>query len=531
MLRLRKGSLILLVCMALMSGLLTGCFGSSKETDEVKNSASPTTAASNESGTTRSLSGELRVVTFMEDEWGDQMRAAIADYNAAQPEVKIELESMPYANYAEALKAQMIGGISADLMLAEPAMVSAFEGADGILALDDYLNQPNPYSDSGKAWKDDFISPFLDTSRNAAGQAKLVPWSLVWVGMFYNKDAYAKAGIETPPVTWNEFLTVSEKLKNAGYLPFYTAIKNNDAQTWWMFQTMLNAMFRVKTEQINLRHADGWTYKFDDPDSNNGETYTVDELYVAFKKGLIDPAKSPEYRKAVELILQMKPYFNDNLLTADGSELLSKFISQNAVQKYDGTFSFPSTDSELAKLKDEGKADRVFQWDVVNFPTITTENYEGLTAGGLNPLSGLRNGWVISQKSDNRELALDFLQFLTSPGEVNKLYELKRESKDNSLQPDASAIAGITYPAEAKKVDAALRYAEMPIYGFGLPPVFDTGKDFEEFHSQWQGLWSEALTVDEFLQKRSASNLAALERNLKQFQDQVDQAFIDSHLK
>lgn len=514
----RVGSL--LASIGLLVSLLIGCSGNSPSEPN----------GSDESATNEGLKGKIRVVTFMDEEWGDQLRVAIENYKAVQPNAKIELETMPYPSYPEAIKAQMIGGIAADLIMAEPAMTGTFEGADGMLALDEFLDQPNPYSNSGKPWKEDFLAPFLDSSRNAAGQANIVPWSLVWVGLVYNADAYTKAGIAAPPATWNEFLAASEKLKAQGYTPYYTAIKNDDAQTWWMFQTMLNALFRPKTGEINLRHADGWSYAYDDPNNTIGELYTVDELYVAFKKGLIDPAKAPEYRKAVELILQMKPYFNDNLLTASGGEVGTRFLSQSSAQMYTGTFGFGSLDTELAKLAQEGKSDNVFKWDAANFPSITPDNAAELTAGGLNPLSGLRNGWVVSRATENQELAIDFLQFLTAEEQVSKLYELKREKTDGTLQTDASAVSGVKYATEAKKVDAALKYAELPLYGFGLPPMFDTGKDFEEFLSQWQGLWSGALSIDEFLDKRSASNLAALERNMKQFADQVDQAFIDSEL-
>jgi ABC-type glycerol-3-phosphate transport system substrate-binding protein len=204
-----------------------------------------------------------------------------------------------------------------------------------------------------------------------------------------------------------------------------------------------------------------------------------------------------------------------------------KFLTQVAAQKYSGTFGFAGMDSEMAKLADDKK----FKWESTNFPSITKENYDGLTAGELNPLAGLRNGWVISKKSENQELAVDFLQFLTSPEEVSKLYAVKRAAKGDTLQADASAIANITYAAEAKKVDAGMKYAELTIFGFGLPPVFDTGKDFSDFHVQWQGLWSGALTIDQFLEKRSASSLAALERNLQANKDLIDQAFIDEQLK
>ena len=38
-------------------------------------------------------------------------------------------------------------------------------------------------------------------------------------GIFYDKDAFAKAGIESVPTTWDEFLDVCQKLKDAGIAP------------------------------------------------------------------------------------------------------------------------------------------------------------------------------------------------------------------------------------------------------------------------------------------------------------------------
>ena len=38
-------------------------------------------------------------------------------------------------------------------------------------------------------------------------------------GIFYNKDAFAEAGIESVPTTWDEFVAVCEQLKNAGIAP------------------------------------------------------------------------------------------------------------------------------------------------------------------------------------------------------------------------------------------------------------------------------------------------------------------------
>jgi raffinose/stachyose/melibiose transport system substrate-binding protein len=43
------------------------------------------------------------------------------------------------------------------------------------------------------------------------------------VGIWYNKDQFAQAGITAPPATWNEFLDAIDKLKAAGLTPMSVA--------------------------------------------------------------------------------------------------------------------------------------------------------------------------------------------------------------------------------------------------------------------------------------------------------------------
>ena len=46
-----------------------------------------------------------------------------------------------------------------------------------------------------------------------------VPWRLGMVGVWYNKEHFATAGIETPPATWTDYLAAVEALKKAGITP------------------------------------------------------------------------------------------------------------------------------------------------------------------------------------------------------------------------------------------------------------------------------------------------------------------------
>lgn len=57
------------------------------------------------------------------------------------------------------------------------------------------------------------------TVREVAGSLKCIPYQPYTSGVFYDKAAFTKAGIEKEPQTWAEFLDVCEKLKTAGYVP------------------------------------------------------------------------------------------------------------------------------------------------------------------------------------------------------------------------------------------------------------------------------------------------------------------------
>src|SRR5690606_6173156 len=51
------------------------------------------------------------------------------------------------------------------------------------------------------------------------GKTYGVPWNAGMIGFWYNKDLFAKAGIEQPPATWTEFLDTVQTLKDAGITP------------------------------------------------------------------------------------------------------------------------------------------------------------------------------------------------------------------------------------------------------------------------------------------------------------------------
>jgi raffinose/stachyose/melibiose transport system substrate-binding protein len=67
------------------------------------------------------------------------------------------------------------------------------------------------------------------------GNAYRVGWYMFAFGWAYNKDILRKAGVSNsmiPPKTWDEWLDVCEKVKNAGYIPISMGAKDKLLGDW-----------------------------------------------------------------------------------------------------------------------------------------------------------------------------------------------------------------------------------------------------------------------------------------------------------
>lgn len=71
--------------------------------------------------------------------------------------------------------------------------------------------------------------PYLDMlhgiASNDNGKIYGVPYATNADGVLYNKDIFSKLGLQIPK-TWDEFMAVSKKIKDAGQLPLYLTLKD-----------------------------------------------------------------------------------------------------------------------------------------------------------------------------------------------------------------------------------------------------------------------------------------------------------------
>jgi multiple sugar transport system substrate-binding protein len=78
----------------------------------------------------------------------------------------------------------------------------------------------------------DFESSFLG-SDSVKGTQYGIPWIASVRALGYNKQAFAKAGISSPPTTWAQLTADAQKLKQAGYTGYCLPLGSEEAQAEW----------------------------------------------------------------------------------------------------------------------------------------------------------------------------------------------------------------------------------------------------------------------------------------------------------
>jgi len=142
----------------------------------------------------------------------------------------------------------------------------------------------------------DFESSFLG-SDSIKGTQYAIPWIASVRALGYNKQAFSKAGITTPPTTWSEFVTDAQKAKKAGYTPYCLPLGSEEAQAeWslWMWSngggwTSPSGQWTINSPQnlqaMNFLRTLANTDKLTEP--NPGSTNRTDGCWAEFAQGKV----------------------------------------------------------------------------------------------------------------------------------------------------------------------------------------------------------------------------------------------------
>lgn len=362
-----------------MAVSLVGCSGSSSS------STGDDSEKSVKLSVTTTYAGEDTNAQNYEDavaEWEKKTGNTVADSSATSD---------------EAFKARIATDFEAG---SEPDVLFYFNGVDSnsfveqgkVVSIDEIRAE---YPDYASNMKDDMLGASPVDGKNYS-----VPVNGYWEGLFVNKEVCEAAGIEVPgaDTTWDQFLEMCQKVKDAGYTPI--AVSLQEVPHYWFEFTIFNQL--------------------DVASHNNVPTSTTDEYGKAWAAGLNDIKD-----------LYEKGFLPENTLTATDAETVQMFTSDKAAFLIDGSWKVGGIEEAVE--------------DIENY-TVTYVPGKG-NRKSTDTIGGLSMGYYITKKAwddpEKRDAAVDFVMHMTSDEMVSKFSGTAATALKNGTKLDESQLSSL----------------------------------------------------------------------------------------
>lgn len=137
---------------------------------------------------------------------GEVVKQLLPEFERRNPDIHVNLQQLPVLSAHEKLLTAFAGDSLPDVTpigntwIPEFASIGALTPLDNAIAATSTLDQPDFYPG---AWNSGVVE----------GTTYAVPWYVEVRLPFYRTDLLAQAGIETPPVTWDEWRTAMAAVK------------------------------------------------------------------------------------------------------------------------------------------------------------------------------------------------------------------------------------------------------------------------------------------------------------------------------
>lgn len=286
----------------------------------------------------------------------EAMEAIFADFEADNPDIDVELEFTPDADYQNRLSTALRGGEGPDI-----AQLKAY-GELQPLVQGGYLD---PLDDVVPELQD-FPESALGGVRSVDdGQLYGVPYSTPNMGVFYNTEIFAEHGLSVPE-TYDEFVEACETLRDAGVIPIAAGGASGSA---WALEIIAGVV------GPNI-YGPGF---YDEMMS--GEARFTDPRWVA----------------TLERIAELGPYYSDGFAAVDYTAATQQFVNGEAAMFIggsweNGSFKLQAPDLEFSIF--------AFPPDEAGQPAYTSTFSDG--------------SYGLVSDSDSKDAAAAVLQFMAS---------------------------------------------------------------------------------------------------------------------
>lgn len=349
---MKKTSLLLLITMLCLSVVLAAC-GNKNNTSNTGNTGNK----GNESTSNNAPKGEEppKQVKLTILAWNNEkeMKPVLDGFKSKYPHISFDFQfAPPVTDYIAKLQTMLLSDKAPDIFII--AAENRNEIIDGDFALD-LTDEP-------------FMSVMLDSNKpmvSKNGRTYAFSQSGWAGGLFYNKQLFKQAGINELPQTWDEFVQMCLKLKDAGILPLYDRMHDITIIHSAMFGANVlskDPLFDEKLFNGQATFAEGWT-----------------EVLTMWKEGLID-----------------NKILTPDMIGLTSEQVMNEFALENVAMVPGGPWNIPT----IKEINPD------IELEIMGIPGKEPGNTYFNGAPGV--------GFAVNKKTKYKEEALLFLEYLTT---------------------------------------------------------------------------------------------------------------------
>jgi raffinose/stachyose/melibiose transport system substrate-binding protein len=286
------------------------------------------------------------------------MEQIFAGFSAQHPGIKVKLQFTPDADYQNRLSTALRGGEGPDIaQLKAYGELQPLVEAGYLDAIDDAVPELK-----------DFPEAALGGARGLSdGKIYGVPYSTPNMGVFYNTDLFAKAGVAVPK-TYDDFVAACKALKAAGIVPIAAGGANGSA---WALEINAGVV------GPNIYGPDFYDRMM------KGQARFTDPLWV----------------KTLQRLKDLRPYYQDGFAGTDYTTAIQQFVNGQAAMFFGGSWENGSFKAQNPKLNFSIFA---FPPDAAGQPAYTSTFADG--------------SYGLVADSEHKEAATEVLRFIASAG-------------------------------------------------------------------------------------------------------------------
>jgi len=334
--------------------------------------------------------------------------AAIESYEQLHPNVKITQVAVPLRTYSPWVRTQLIGGNAIDILSTWEMRTDDVQRY--FLPLSPYLSAPNPYnagtSLEGVAWRDTFFDGLSNMRQPDQADEEIYSLSLQRVStlLFINIDLLREiTGNDTGlPRDFEDLRTLAAQVRAYNQRTGKRIIPIASGRVY--SQIAFSRIVPSLTQKLVLNHSPNRNLKMD----------SFDRLIL---DGTVTYSKTPELFRSLELMSELAQMLTPGFAQFENHDAVAAYAQQRSLMIIAGSWDY-GTLVESGSFETRGAP--------IPLPSPSDSQYGEFTFGPSAEIQFPDGTLGVVKSSEHREVALDFLRYLTSQPVATQFSEMSQ---------------------------------------------------------------------------------------------------------